>query len=93
MTEDVSPTIPTASTRTLLRSTLIALATAAVVTVCAVLPAEYGVDPTGIGSRLGLTQMGKLKLELAREAALDARSDSLATQEAPAESARSPAGR
>src|SRR5688572_17099524 len=57
------------SSRSLLRSTLIALATAAVLLVTAVLPAEYGVDPTGIGRVLGLTQMGEIKMQLAREAA------------------------
>jgi len=30
-------------------------------TIVAVLPAEYGVDPTGIGARLGLTALGELK--------------------------------
>jgi hypothetical protein len=44
-----------------LRRTLIsvgiAMLLAAVVLVCAVLPVEYGLDPTGVGQRLGLTQM------------------------------------
>jgi len=57
------------STRTLLRSTLIAAAVACVLLVGAVLPAEYGVDPTGIGRVLGLTQMGRLKLALLQEEA------------------------
>jgi hypothetical protein len=57
------------SSRSLLRSTAIALAAAAVLLVTAVLPAEYGVDPTGIGRVLGLTQMGEIKMQLAREAA------------------------
>lgn len=34
----------------------------------AVLPAEYGIDPTGLGSALGLTKMGQLKMQLAKEA-------------------------
>jgi hypothetical protein len=41
----------------LLVSVVIAVAIAALVLLLAVLPAEYGIDPTGIGSRLGLTQM------------------------------------
>jgi hypothetical protein len=41
----------------LVKAVLIALAAAAVVLVVIVLPAEYSIDPTGIGSRLGLTQM------------------------------------
>lgn len=81
-----APTVPTVSPRALLRATVIALGVAVVVTIVAVLPAEYGIDPTGIGSKLGLTQMGRLKLELAREAAADARSDSLAAEPARLES-------
>ena len=34
-----------------------ALAVAAVVLLVAVLPAEYGIDPTGIGRALGLTEL------------------------------------
>ncbi|CAN5690166.1 hypothetical protein BH23GEM9_BH23GEM9_14490 [soil metagenome] len=57
------------SSRTLLRSTLIALAVATALLVTVVLPAEYAVDPTGIGRVLGLTQMGEIKMSLAEEAA------------------------
>jgi hypothetical protein len=57
------------SSRTLLRSTLIALAVAAALLVTVVLPAEYAIDPTGVGRVLGLTQMGEIKMSLAREAA------------------------
>lgn len=35
------------------------------------LPAEYGIDPTRIGGLLGLTEMGEIKQQLAREAAED----------------------
>jgi hypothetical protein len=66
---DVPPRHELPSSRTLLRSTLIAAATAAVLLVTVVLPAEYGVDPTGIGRVIGLTEMGEIKRELAREAA------------------------
>ena len=65
-------------TGSLRRVSLIALSVAVVLTVTVVLPAEYGVDVTGIGSRIGLTQMGRLKVQLAEEAAEDARADSLA---------------
>lgn len=64
--------------KSLRRAVIVALLTAAVLVITAVLPAEYGVDPTGIGRRLGLTQMGRLKQELAREAIEDARADSVA---------------
>lgn len=57
----------------LMRSTILAAATAAVLLVTTVLPAEYGIDPTGIGRLLGLRQMGEVKIALAQEAATDAR--------------------
>lgn len=59
------------STARLLRSTFIAIVTAAALLVAVVLPAEYGLDPTGIGQSLGLTSMGKIKMSLASEAAAD----------------------
>jgi hypothetical protein len=57
--------------RQLRRSTIAALIGAAVIGVGAYLPAEYGIDPTGVGTVLGLTEMGEIKQELAREAAED----------------------
>ncbi len=60
------------STKQLVRSTLIAAGVAVVILVTAVLPGEYGVDPTGIGRILGLTQMGEVKQQLAAEAEADA---------------------
>ncbi|MEM6463447.1 MAG: transmembrane anchor protein [Pseudomonadota bacterium] len=59
------------STKQLLRSTFIALAAAVVILVTIVLPSEYGIDPTRIGSVLGLTEMGEIKQELAEEAERD----------------------
>lgn len=55
----------------LLRSTVIAALVAAALLVTAVLPAEYGIDPTGIGRTLGLTPMGEIKTQLAAEAAAE----------------------
>jgi hypothetical protein len=55
----------------LIRSTAIAFFTAAVLLVTVVMPADYGIDPTGIGRALNLTQMGEIKKELAAEAAAD----------------------
>lgn len=46
-----------ASKNQLLRGTAIAAIVAAVLLVVAILPAEYGIDPTGIGKRLGLTAL------------------------------------
>lgn len=54
------------------RSTWIASVTAAAILAFVVLPSEYGVDPTGVGGVLGLTQMGQIKMQLAEEAAQDA---------------------
>jgi len=51
----------------LFRSTAIAAVVAAVILVTIVLPAEYGVDPSGIGRRLGLKEMGEIKTRLAKE--------------------------
>ncbi|MBA3457324.1 MAG: transmembrane anchor protein [Deltaproteobacteria bacterium] len=69
MTEQVPPASALPSTRTLLGSTAIAAAVATALLVTVVLPAEYGVDPTGIGGVLGLTDMGQTKLALEKEAA------------------------
>lgn len=55
----------------LLRSTGIAIAAAAVILVTVVLPAEYNLDPTGVGGVLGLTEMGEIKAQLAEEAEAD----------------------
>ncbi|MFT5531878.1 MAG: hypothetical protein ACI8WM_002119 [Burkholderiaceae bacterium] len=60
------------SSKKLLRSTGIALVTAAALLVTVVLPAEYGIDPTGIGRTLGLTAMGQIKVSLADEAKAEA---------------------
>ncbi len=60
------------SSRQLIRSTIIAAVSAVVLLYTVVLPSEYGVDPTGIGRTLGLTEMGEIKTRLAKEAAEDA---------------------
>ena len=77
-------TLPTP--RALVRSTLIALAVAAVLLVGFIFPAEYGVDPTGIGRVFGLTEMGQIKVQLAEEAAAEDAA-LLAAGEAPAAAA------
>jgi len=60
------------STGRLLKSTGVAALVAGVLLVFVVLPAEYGVDPTGAGSLLGLTEMGRIKMQLAEEAKAEA---------------------
>ena len=60
----------------LIRSTIIAIVSAIVILVTVVLPAEYAIDPTGVGRVLGLAEMGEIKQQLADEAARDeARTD------------------
>ncbi|WP_201842132.1 transmembrane anchor protein [Microvirga zambiensis] len=59
------------SSAQLLRSTLIAAGVAAAILVTVVLPSEYGIDPTGAGRALGLTEMGEIKTQLAEEAEAD----------------------
>ncbi|MCC3860167.1 hypothetical protein [Pseudemcibacter aquimaris] len=49
------------SSEKLIKSTIIAAAVAGVLAVTVVLPSEYGVDPTGVGSALGLKSMGEIK--------------------------------
>ncbi|MCM2342254.1 transmembrane anchor protein [Rhodoferax sp.] len=60
------------SSRKLMRSTILAALSAAVILVTVVQPAEYGIDPTGVGRLLRLTEMGQIKTRLAAEAAADA---------------------
>ena len=59
------------TSRQLLRSTAIAAASAVAILVTVVLPAEYDIDPTGIGGVLGLAEMGEIKTQLAEEAEAD----------------------
>ena len=72
---------PHPTSRQLLRSSAIAAAAAILILATVVLPAEYGIDPTGAGRALGLTRMGEIKLRLAREAAADAAADEAAARE------------
>lgn len=46
--------------RELLRGTIIAAAVAAIILLVAVLPAEYGIDPTGAGQAMGLTKLHEI---------------------------------
>ena len=75
------------STGQLLKSTGIAAVVASALLVTVVLPAEYGVDPTRIGSVFGLTEMGRIKRQLAEEAAADAAADAAAIDATPVSTA------
>lgn len=68
------------TSRQLLRSTILAAISALVLLVVVVLPAEYGIDPTGVGRVLGMTKMGDIKQQLAAEAAADAAATALAAK-------------
>ncbi len=59
------------SNQRLFKSTVIAIISAVVILVTIVLPAEYGIDPTGIGSVTGLKRMGEIKTTLAEELEAD----------------------
>lgn len=59
------------TSKQLLRSTFIAIVSAVVILVTVVLPAEYAIDPTGIGRSLGLAKMAEIKIQLKEEAELD----------------------
>jgi hypothetical protein len=60
------------TSKQLIKSTVLAAIAAVVLLFTVVLPAEYGIDPTGVGSILQLTEMGQVKQQLADEAAADA---------------------
>ncbi len=59
------------STSKLIKSTILAAVAAGVLLVTVVMPAEYGIDPTGIGNVIGLKKMGDIKASLSEEAAVN----------------------
>jgi hypothetical protein len=71
----------------LIRSTLIAASAAGAVLVLFWLPAEYGIDPTGVGGLTGLTEMGEIKQQLAAEAEADAQAAAVVTTSPPPQAA------
>lgn len=71
----------------LIRSTLTAAGAAGAILVLFWLPAEYGIDPTGVGALTGLTEMGDIKQQLSAEAAADAQALAAAAVATPAASA------
>ena len=56
------------SSQKLIKSTIFAGVVAAILLITTVLPAEYGIDPTGIGNAIGLKKMGEIKVSLEKEA-------------------------
>ncbi len=79
------------TSRQLARATAISAAVAGVLLATVVLPAEYAIDPTGVGSALGFTEMGEIKAQLAEEAAADEAATALAAT-APAPTAAAQPG-
>jgi hypothetical protein len=56
MSDPISPfEVAPPSAKRLYRSIVLSIVAAAVLLVLVILPAEYGIDPTGLGSRMGLT--------------------------------------
>lgn len=71
------------STGKLVKSTILAAVAALLLLVTVVMPAEYGIDPTGVGNAIGLKKMGEIKMSLAKEA----QAEQLAVAEVPQEAA------
>lgn len=79
------------STKQLVKSTVLAIVAAGVLLVTVVMPAEYGIDPTGFGETIGLKKMGEIKVSLADEAAAEQVLNAAATaQAAPAPAQAAP---
>tara|TARA_R110002073_G_scaffold274629_6_gene438126 strand:+ start:1185 stop:1808 length:624 start_codon:yes stop_codon:yes gene_type:complete len=71
------------TTGKLILSTILAAVVAGVLLVTVVMPAEYGMDPTGIGEATGLKRMGEIKVSLEKEAAAERVLDLANTQAQP----------
>ena len=70
------------TSKQLVRSTGIAAVVAGILLVTVVLPSEYAVDTTGVGTMLGLAEMGEIKVQLAAEAEADAVMDATTAEAA-----------
>jgi hypothetical protein len=68
---NIPPKSQLPSKKKLIRSTILAAFTAGVLLITIVMPAEYGVDPTGFGQASGLKAMGEIKRSLAQEASAE----------------------
>ena len=69
------------STKKLINSTILAAVAAGVLLVTVVMPAEFAIDPTGIGNLIGLKKMGEIRVSLEKEAAADKAKNSGANTE------------
>lgn len=81
------------SSAQLARSTVLSMIAAAAILVTVVMPSEYGMDPTGLGSVMGLTEMGEIKTQLSDEAERDRQMDQNANQPASLDQNADPAAK
>jgi hypothetical protein len=78
--------IPVQSTKSLINASLFAVLLAIMILFTAVLPAEYGIDPTGLGKKLGLTVLAEQSSQIAKncpettQATVDKASETTANQ-------------
>ena len=61
-------TPPIHSTKTLIISSLIAVIGAFIILITFIAPAEYGIDPTGLGKRFGLMELSKPPVAISQKA-------------------------
>ena len=71
MQPDSVPTKELPSVRVLVWSSLAAVVVVALLGVAVVMPAETDRDPSGLGRMIGLSEMGRIKVALAKDAAAD----------------------
>ena len=72
------------TSKQLVRSTLVAAGVAGIVLYSTILPAEYGVDPTGLGALTGALAVGEMKIPLGK---FPARTDAMSVTLKPGHSA------
>ena len=65
------------SSKSLIKASIIAVIVAIAVLIIAVLPAEYGLDPTGFGKQLGLTELADGNDQLQAAPIVDTNNESL----------------
>jgi hypothetical protein len=82
MSEQTQHIVPVA---TLIKAFSFAVVLAALALVLVVLPAEYNLDPTGIGKKLGLTQLTQSNDEANQPKAMSLANKSEATNDSPTE--------
>lgn len=75
----------------LVKSTLLALFAAAVLLLTVVMPAEYALDPTGIGRLLGLKKVGEVKMAAQKQAAASLQPATAANPNSSAPATQAPA--